>query len=271
MTKYTELLCRERGLRQDRIRAVIVSTTWKELLVPVSNMARDWSHDLRGYLLVLGPDGKLARTERVALLPAPTVPKVTPVHFIYFFDSPEDRDLGWQQVVNRANEVGAHDVLAADFRRVRQLDLVQAPRGLYFALGRIDPASASPHIQAAIDDPEDGIHDYQLEYNALSHITRHVFGTGFDHAEPGVLCQLLEDPCWTIEGYRTAGAFEKRSPLNAQDLLRDLNGEDEGIGRILYTGSARTTDRGRWPVLLSESMRSLEHRSKLDNPYLSDG
>ena len=39
VTKYTELLGRERGLRHDRVRAVIVSTTWRELLVPVSNMA----------------------------------------------------------------------------------------------------------------------------------------------------------------------------------------------------------------------------------------
>lgn len=118
------------GLRQDRIRAVIVSTTWKELLVPVSNMARGWPHDLRGYHLILGPDGELTRAERVALLPVPTVPRVTPApHFIYFFDSPQDRDRGWQQVVDRAAEVGARDLFAADFRRVRELDLVRAPFG----------------------------------------------------------------------------------------------------------------------------------------------
>lgn len=92
VTKYTELLGREMGLRPDRIRAVIVSTTWKELLVPVSNMARGSPHDLRGYHLILGKDGELVRADRVALLPAPTVPRVTPVHFIYFFDSPQDRD-----------------------------------------------------------------------------------------------------------------------------------------------------------------------------------
>lgn len=258
VTKYTELLRQEMGLRQDRIRAMIVSTTWKELLVPVSNMARDWSHDLRGYRLILGPDGELTCAERVALLPTPTAPRVTPVHFIYFFDSSQNRDRGWQQVVNRAAEVGAHDVLAADFQRVRELDLVRAPFGLYFALGHIDPADAPPHIKAAADDPDEEARAYRLEYEALCHITRHVFGAGYDSAAPGMLRQLAEDPCWTIEGYRTAGAFGKRSSLDGRDLLRDLNGDDEGIGRILYTGSARTTDRGRWPVFLRESTRSLE-------------
>ncbi|HEY2763588.1 MAG TPA: endonuclease NucS domain-containing protein [Pseudonocardiaceae bacterium] len=258
VTKYAELLRQEMGLRQDRVRAVIVSTTWKELLVPVSNMARDWSHDLRGYLLILGSDGEPVRADRVTLLSAPVVPKITPIHFIYFFDSPEDRERGWQQVVDRAAEVGAHDLFAADFRRISELDLVRAPFGLYFALGQINRADPPPHINAVADDPDEEGRGYHLEYEVLCHITRHVFDAGFDSAEPGVLRQLVEDPCWTIERYRTAGAFVKRSLLDSQDMLRDLNGDDEGIGRILYTGSARTTDRGRWPAFLSESMRSLE-------------
>jgi RecB family endonuclease NucS len=34
--KYVELLRRERGMANDRLRAIIVSTTWRELLVPFS-------------------------------------------------------------------------------------------------------------------------------------------------------------------------------------------------------------------------------------------
>lgn len=74
VTKYTELLCQEKKLRRDRIRAVIVSTTWEELRVPVSNMARGWFNDLRCYRLAPGSDGELACVERVELLPAPSPP-----------------------------------------------------------------------------------------------------------------------------------------------------------------------------------------------------
>ncbi|WP_406422439.1 endonuclease NucS domain-containing protein [Streptomyces sp. NBC_00842] len=254
VTKYTELLREELGIRQDRIRAVIVSTTWRELLTPVSNMVRDWSHDLRGYALHLDSDGKPARAERVTFLPEPVAPRVTPHHFIYFYNSPEDRDLGWQEIIGRAEEAGGTDLLAANFRRVRDVHLVRAPFGLYFAIGAAEPRKVPEWIKEECEDP-DMVDPH--EYEILCHITKHVFAADYDSARPGLLRELHEDPHWDLEGYRTAGAFAKRAPLDDRDLLRDLNGDDEGIGEILYDGSARTTDRGRWPALLKESTRSL--------------
>lgn len=248
VTKYTELLRREEGLRQDRIRAVIVSTTWDELLVPVSNLARDWSHNLRGYHLVVGTNGELARADRVELLSAPSVPEVTPIQFIYFFDTEEERDRGWQCVVNRAAEAGANDLLAADIRRVRDFEFVRAPLGLYFTIGRVDPAQVPSQTAEAASNSNEAP-GFELEYQALCHITRHVFGAGYESAVPGVLRQIYEDDRWVIEGYRSAGEFGKRNPLSAHDLLRDLNGDDLGIAQVLFTGSARTTDRGRWSVI----------------------
>jgi RecB family endonuclease NucS len=58
VAKYAELLSRERSLPSREIRTVIVSIDWDELLVPVSNMARDWLHDLRGYRLITDDAGR---------------------------------------------------------------------------------------------------------------------------------------------------------------------------------------------------------------------
>jgi predicted RecB family nuclease len=43
IAKYTELLRREQGIPPEKIRAIIASTTWHELLIPASNFASDWS------------------------------------------------------------------------------------------------------------------------------------------------------------------------------------------------------------------------------------
>jgi Endonuclease NucS len=255
VTKYTELLRAELGIRQDRIRAVIISTTWRELLTPVSNVARDWFHDLRGYKLVLDSKGRPVQANRVDFLPSPVAPRVTSHHYIYFYDSPEARDQGWQDIVERAAEAGGRDLLAADFLRVERVDLVRAPFGLYFAIGEVTPDQVPEWVKEGCEDPED-VED-PLEYEVMCHITGHVFAADFDSARPGILRGLHDDPCWKIEGYRAAGAFAKRNLLDERDLLRDLNGDDEGLGEVLYDGSARTTDRGRWPVFLRESTRSL--------------
>ncbi|MEV1009851.1 endonuclease NucS domain-containing protein [Streptomyces sp. NPDC049881] len=253
VTKYAELLQREMGLRKDRIRAMIVSTTWRELRVPVSNMARDWAHDLRGYQLTLGDDGAPVRADRVEFLEAAIPPQVTPHHFIYLYDSPEDRERGWREILARAAEAGVDDLLAADFERILKRDSVVAPYGLYFAIGRLDPDRAPAWLDDGEEHSPEETGGYPLECAALGHITKNVFAAGYDTARPGSLRKLADDPHWEIEGYRTAGGFSKRTSLDERDLLRDLNGDEEGIGQLLYTGSARTTDRGRWPAFREES------------------
>lgn len=254
--KYTELLCREKKLRPDRIRAVIASTAWEEMRAPISNLVRGWPHDLQPYRLILDSDGVLVDAEPVDLLPAPIVPKVTSHHHLYFFSSGEKRDRGWQRIVDRAAEVGAYDLLGADLRPVRVHDRVPFPHGLYFAIGKMDPSGASPALRAAAEE-SDG-QDHALEYEALRHITRHVFADTAETAYPGVLLQMVDGADWKLERYRTAGAFGDRDLLGTRDLLRDLNGDEDGLGQILYNGSARTRDRGRWPVFLTEYKRSLD-------------
>ncbi|MFJ3217945.1 endonuclease NucS domain-containing protein [Kitasatospora sp. NPDC086801] len=89
VAKYAELLQRDKQVAPGRIRALIVSTDWRELLVPVSNMARDWNHDLRDYELQVHDDRTLS-AERVALLPSSPEQYVTPVHGIYLYATLQD-------------------------------------------------------------------------------------------------------------------------------------------------------------------------------------
>ncbi|MFE3716133.1 hypothetical protein ACFXOX_23715, partial [Bacillus subtilis] len=98
VAKYTELLCREKHLSPDRIRVIIISTDWSELLVPVSNMARDWTHDLRGYQLVLDTSGIPTSADRVELLAEAFESRITPIHVMFFFGSLHDRNDAWSRI-----------------------------------------------------------------------------------------------------------------------------------------------------------------------------
>ncbi|GGN94206.1 endonuclease NucS domain-containing protein [Nocardia rhizosphaerihabitans] len=138
VAKYTELLRREKQLAADRIRAIIVSTDWHELLVPVSNMARDWTHDLRGYKLQLDKQGAVVSTERVSLLEPSFEHRVTPIHVIYVCSTEESRSEIWQLINVAAKTVGVRDLLAADFDRISDFETIAFPYGIYLALGRID-------------------------------------------------------------------------------------------------------------------------------------
>jgi len=272
VTKYTELLCREKHLAADRIRAVIVATPadWDELLVPVSNVARDWSHDLRGYQLHLDSSGYPSHAERVRLLPQVFEHRITPIHVMYFFTAEEQRQQIWRKIVEVADEIGAVDLLAADFDRVARQDLTPAPFGLYLAIGRIDQASASEHLFAGYDGPEPFAAEYPAEYLALCDICNYTArhsppGMGLESAEPGRLRDIANSPEWAVRRYRGTGAFDNTDAFEERDLYRFLTGDDRGDSQIIFTGSANPQMTTRWRGFLEETENSLAGNREWDS------
>jgi hypothetical protein len=134
IAKYTELLRREQGIPPEKIRAIIASTTWHELLIPASNFARDWSHDLRGYRLLVDKEARLVNAERVSFLAEVRPQRLTPVHFVYYYRSPAERDAGWAQILRTVSTVGGRDVVGVDLDFTGTAG-VMAEHALYVAFG----------------------------------------------------------------------------------------------------------------------------------------
>ncbi|MFF8712199.1 endonuclease NucS domain-containing protein [Streptomyces sp. NPDC015184] len=264
VNKYTELLCREKNLAPDRIRAVIVAMPddWDELLVAVSHAARDWSHDLRGYRLLLDGSGAPAGAERVDLLPRAFEPRVTPIHNLFFFTSEERRDQGWKIISKVADELGALDLLAADLDRVAEKHYIPTPFGLYLAVGRVNEEIASEELLDGYDGPEPFAAEYQAEYLALCAICNRLArsemrGMNMESAQPGLLKNLAENSNWAIRGFRGTGAYDDTAAFEQQDLFRFLTGDERGDSQVLYTGTASPQVASRWKAFRQEIRQSL--------------
>ncbi|WP_160312271.1 endonuclease NucS domain-containing protein [Streptacidiphilus albus] len=253
VAKYAELLQRDKQVAPDRIRALIVSTDWRELLVPVSNMARDWSHDLRGYELQVHEDRTLS-VERVSLLPTPVEQYVTPVHCIYLYATPQDRDRGWRHIQRVATEIGAPHLLAADFDRVNDMDTVVAHYGLYLGIGTVEWGS----VLSDASEAEGYAAEHPAEYEALCEINARVRCVSVESAHPGVLDTLLDNPNWDITGYRGAGAFAvNNGAFEERDWLLMLAGHDRGDGHVKFIGAVNRRIASRWRSFVEQAMTSL--------------
>ena len=174
VAKYVELLSRDKHVAADRIRVIIASPDWTELLAPVSYAAREWSADVHGYRLVLKADGTVARADRVELLAAASERFITPIHVMYFFTTPEGRDRGWSKIKAAAAKIGAPDLLAAIFDRTGNPGYVVGRYGLYLGIGATDPAIIARQIAGPYDEPEPFAQEYPAEYQTLCQITRTV-------------------------------------------------------------------------------------------------
>lgn len=264
VAKYVELLSREKHVTADRIRVIIASTDWTELLAPVSYAAREWSADVRGYLLVVDTDGTVARADRVELLEPPVERFITPIHVIYFFTTPESRDHWWSMIKAAAAEIGVPDLLAAVFDRVGNPDFVVAHYGLYLGIGNADPAMIADQIAGPYDGPEPFAQEYPAEYQALCHITRNVnSGTtmrsvaDIESAVPGDLYKVDNDPDWEITGYVGAGVFAETGTHEDEDLRRFLSGDDLGQSQFTFEGSANPRVKSRWASFCEHVRASL--------------
>ncbi|MFD4787536.1 endonuclease NucS domain-containing protein [Streptomyces sp. NPDC058459] len=263
VNKYTELLCREKNLAPDRIRAVIVAMPddWEELLIAVSHAARDWSHDLRGYQLLLDSDGTLIGTERVELLPRAFEPRITPIHNLFFFATEEQREQGWRIISKVADELGALDLLAADLDRVAEKHYIPAPFGLYLAVGRVNEELAAADLLGGYDGPEPFAEEHQAEYLALCELCNRLArsrlrGMNMESARPGLLKNLRDDPNWSIQGFRGTGAYDNTAAFEQQDLFRFLTGDERGDSQVLYTGTASPQVASRWKAFRQEARQS---------------
>ncbi|MEZ0112332.1 hypothetical protein ABH920_006351 [Catenulispora sp. EB89] len=257
--KYAELLCSEKHLPADRIRTIVVSTEWSELLVPTSSAARDWSYDLRGYHLRLDEEGAIVGAERVEFLEASFEHWVSPIHMLFFFDSADQRDQMWDHIVWWASQFDAPDLVAADFDRVARKEIIPRPFGLYLAVGVVDPAQASDDLLVGYDGPEPFAEEYPAEYLLLCKICNGTAGADHDleGAVPGLLRNIAADSSWKIQGYRVSGAFQAMEDLSDTDLFLALSGDAHGDSQIIFTGSANPQMATRWKGFLRQTENSL--------------
>lgn len=226
--KYCELLRRERGLRADQVRAVIASTTWRELLVPFSELTRTSEYPVEGFDLSIGTAFPASLTATpVQPLPVPLEKDLATVAVRADIGDPSRAEDVWQVVVPILNDVGVDDMLGVivgnDNRTV-----------LHVAIGTVvqgDPRVPTADEPDAIPDGE-GI-EYLAAVAALDRLP------GFELVSPDRLRRIMQsNQLELLQVIRTGRYEDQSSLLDDADALAIAEGsltwsqvETVGIGR----------------------------------------
>lgn len=80
--KYVYLFAEQNGIARARLRSVILSTDWNELIAPFTELKRTWPCELIGYSFKISPDGCAMNFEVVTPLPFLPSVDMSPYHFI---------------------------------------------------------------------------------------------------------------------------------------------------------------------------------------------
>jgi len=268
VTKYTRLLTQEHGIPRSKIRIAVVTMTadeWHELLVPFSDFAQVQSIDVRGYSLVFDAAGEIAGADQVELLRSPAEQRITPIHYQYFFLSPEEREAAWQQIRSIVGGLGIRNFVGVDVDCTGDPE-VAGPFSLYVAFGTSPAtgATAGQATQSRNDDCGEPSHtSYPLECDALSELTKRVFYPGSESAGPEKFTRIEMDPRWHVRQVRGTGVFERGGLRSDKEIRHSLAGEDGDPG-LIFGSSANTKVASDWQRFRSVITRSSAANEELE-------
>jgi hypothetical protein len=107
--KYTSLFRTIQGVSADRIRCILISTHWHELLVPFSNFVRIFDYPVDGYQLLLNKAGIPTKANPIEIVPESEEIFPFPLHHIFLFSEAESRDIAIKSLQQALSSLGANN------------------------------------------------------------------------------------------------------------------------------------------------------------------
>ncbi len=161
INKYVEAVKGHLGARDDEIRAIIVSTEWKELLVPFSRFAHDTSISVSGMKISVNEPGETITAESVQQLQITSGRVLSPWHEISLYTSDERLAEGITSYDASCKAKGINDYVMLELK---------APEGFYDS--SVLAAAASVHaIRGGTGElAEEEIADMASKMDRLDHM-----------------------------------------------------------------------------------------------------
>lgn len=264
--KYLDLLRRERGLTSDKLRAVIVSTTWRELLVPFSVASRTSPVPLVGFRLDVDPDAKPLIQAAEAVLPLEAEPdrSLSGVALQIQFANADIAKAKWFEVVAALQAGGVDDAVGVVLKHP------SASPVLHVGLGRVIPGDAravdlvgaptkplaeglevDDDFEDDAGDGDDDVYDdfgLDIDTRAEQRAASAVINTAKDSrlVTTHKFSRMIRGNAWSVDSVMRVGAYALQAELTDDEHLVDELAGDRGLGQVMYTGGARPAHEAAW-------------------------
>lgn len=246
--KYVDLLSRDKGVPPSQIRAIVISTTWHELLVPFSYYSAVATFPLEGFELKVDSDGV-------------SVVAASPIEPL---EAPQSRTLTWhQRLISLTGDASVSDVwklLRSSLTLIgvndyvgQHLEAGDSKQALVLCLGTIhDPTLRLDLLDQLTSapgdyDPEE-LEDDSTEELALLLLDQRLPDLRLGLCYPEKVNSLIFLHAWNPIQWFKEGVFETNSDLLSEDELSDMVQGWTGLGQSTFSGRARPQNAAQWEV-----------------------
>lgn len=159
LEKYVALLAADRGVRVDRLRCILVSTTWHELAVPFARFLQHVDFHVLGLVLKVGNDGLPIAADPAPLPDLAGGLEACPLHLDLLFWNAGSRDEAARSIDGRLGELCVEDYITVHMDYEGGEDWVMFPHSVYLVL-----AEFSSPIQDFVVSTVPGYEEHALQH-----------------------------------------------------------------------------------------------------------
>lgn len=232
--KYTALLRSNHGVGVDRVRCVLVSTDWGELRVPFSEYLRTTKYEAEGKILLLDAEGWPSGTKPITPIENPDILEILPWHYIYLYQSAENRDTALARISDGLAEQGAPDHILVCLRHPTD-ERVPCPFMIYWAFSLTDSEENHSDFNPEVTFEEADV----LAYRA----TRGVRADNVEIGYPDKFRAVLRS--WSIDSVHRGGRFHSPD-IWPDDAIQAILRSDRGAYSRFFQATASPKHSPTW-------------------------
>ncbi|HEV2380844.1 MAG TPA: endonuclease NucS domain-containing protein [Terriglobia bacterium] len=229
--KYTALFRIRAGLDESKIRLMVVSAEWHELLLPLSEFAAVTPYPVEGINISALPDGTVTTVSKVKLVKRGSALNISQAQCIYLYAKAADRDATTPRIVAALEGAGVQDfaILHCDYAGTSARFIQPHANYVIFSsplenLGTKEAAELKARI-----DWEDGLD--LPEENFLAYINNNELGDSVETGYPEKLTNLRKE--WSVSVSVRHGRFGRIESVLADEEIVQLAQAIEG-GSPIY-------------------------------------
>lgn len=299
--KYVEGAKRHLGAKDDEIRVMIVSTEWKELLVPFSKFISETELNVNGLKIDLIGSAEFTATP-ISALSVANGRFIAPWHVMCWYLSEDSLREGICSIEKSCREKGIEDYVIVVLRFGQPISseheagmrdaLMQMMGGniksgvklpeykfiAYFAMQTLTK-DACLHIlsgdEEAYAEAQDIVLNTEDDYEALCLLHESVVALNpsferdyYELGYPAKLEKYLENTECSVQELRRYGIFERNKLLDDAVIISELKGEDGSTGQQLRK-IITTSNRAQMEAVRSEIERCLAENTIWKNHILN--
>lgn len=260
--KYLAILQLEQSIPSHKLRCLLLSTNWHELLVPFSEFVRTSPYQVEGRQIHVDDTGEVTSVEAIVLQSAPVELTVFRHHDILLFADRTLRDNAIPQLTSALDMSGARlaFVLSLDYHG--ENPHVVYPFALYVAVARADSAALDALRQKLIEEGDWSDEMSDIEKQLLlaqsfsgEYLERFSSHETYEIGYPEKYLSIRRSG-WSVSTLRRHGAEADRLGLTDDEIHTLITGE-EGNNQTIYHRISSPKLHASWEDMRRKASHSL--------------